>query len=176
MATINTTTIDAGIDEVPMIRPRKLRTTRPKPEIVVSALLTSNRVEDVAVMLNTSKRTIYRYLADKEFQALFDAAKARLLDEAIIKLRTESSRAVDVLVEIAQDKYCSPPARVAAARSIVQFAIEAGQIEDLEKKLHDLEAKTIDAVVAESGKQPESDNHQWNDHQEWKANGKVWQG
>jgi AcrR family transcriptional regulator len=125
-------------------RPRNGRTNS---ELVLAALLSARRVEDVAESLNTSKRTIYRYLADKNFQQMFETAKARLLDEAILKLRNEATRAVDVLVEVAQDKYANSAARVAAARSIIQFAVETGQVQELERKVQEMAAITIDAVA-----------------------------
>ena len=148
--------------------------SRHKTEIVLAALLTTARIEDIAASTGVPRRTIYRYLNDEDYKKLFAEAKMRILDGAILKLRNYAGDAVDTLYKIMNDQFAPYAARVSAARSILEFAVETGQVEDLERKLHELEAKTIDAVVAESSKALESDNHQWNDQQEWKATGKVW--
>lgn len=67
----------------------------------------------------------------------------RLLDAAILKLRNGSSDAVDTLIEILKDACAPHAARVAAARSVIQLAIEAEQVQDVEKRLHQLEQRTI---------------------------------
>jgi hypothetical protein len=152
----------------------KLRT-----EIVLAHLLTSTSVEEISSCTGISQRTIYRCLADAEFKKLFTEAKARILDSAILKLRNYAGDAVDTLYAIMKDQYAPYAARVSAARSIIEFAVETGQVQDLEAKLRDLEARTLDAVVAESGRQLEDgnhDNHNWNHQQEWKANGRDWHG
>lgn len=114
---------------------------------MLAHLLTSTSVEEISNNTGISPRTIYRCLADEEFKRMFAEAKARLLDGAVLKLRNEASRAVDVLVEVAQDRYANPGARVTAARAIVQLAIGAGQLEELEAKVKELEVKTIDGIV-----------------------------
>jgi hypothetical protein len=115
-------------------------------ELAISALLTSGSITEASQKTGLSERTIYRYLRNPEFQSMFKQAKMRLLDGAISKLRTEASGAVDVLAAIAHDRNASDTARVAAARSILQFAVEYGQTADIEERLQELEAKTIDAV------------------------------
>jgi hypothetical protein len=150
--------------------------SRHKTEIVLAALLTTARIEDIAANTGIPRRTIYRYLNDEDFKRSFNEAKMRILDGAIVKLRNYAGEAVDTLYAIMKDQYAPYAARVASARSIIEFAVETGQVQDLEAKLHELEGRTIEAFI-ESGKQLESDNHdnhQWTSGQEWKATGKVW--
>jgi hypothetical protein len=134
-------------------------------------------MQEVSKITGIPSRTICRYINDEEFKRMFAAAKMRILDGAILKLRNYAGDAVDTLYKIMNDQYAPYAARVASARSIIEFAVETGQVEELERKLRDLEARTLDAVVVESAKQLESDtsdNHRWTEGQEWKSTGKVW--
>jgi hypothetical protein len=120
---------------------------RNKGEMVIAALLTSASVPDVAASVGCSVRTIYRYLGDESFKRMYAEAKARLLDEAILKLRNASGQAVDTLIEVCRDQYAPVPCRVAAARSIVQLAIQAGQMEELEQRLQLVEMNSIEGIA-----------------------------
>lgn len=100
-------------------------------------------MQEAARRVGVSERTIHRYLTDEQFQLVFKEAKMRLLDAAILKLRNGSSDAVDTLIEILKDACAPHAARVAAARSVIQLAIEAEQVQDVEKRLHQLEQRTI---------------------------------
>ena len=148
--------------------------SRNKGEVVLAALLTTPNIDDVVKSTGIPRRTVFRYLNDEDFKRIFNESKMRILDGAILKLRNYAGDAVDTLYKIMNDQFAPYAVRVSAARSILEFAVETGQVEDLERKLRELEGRTIDAVVAEASKQPESDNHQWNGQQEWKSNGKVW--
>ena len=116
-------------------------------EAAIQALLVQPTIELAAEASGISRTTLYRFLAQEDFQRLYKQAKSRVLDETIQGLRNASMRAVGVLVEVSNDLNATASARVSAARSIIDLALRAKQIEDIEEKLLELESgNTIEGV------------------------------
>jgi hypothetical protein len=113
-------------------------------EAAIQALLVQPTIELAAEASGISRTTLYRFLAQEEFQRLYKQAKSRVLDETINRLRNASLEAVEVLVEVSNDVSATSSARVSAARSIIDLALRAKQIEDIEERLQELEANTIE--------------------------------
>lgn len=123
----------------------------------IQALLTQPTIELAARTSGISPTTLYRYMQLEEFQAAYKDAKQRMLDGAINKLRNASSGAVDVLEAIAHDLASPQSSRVAAAKAILQLAIEAGAIEDLNERLSELESRTAPTIDAAIGERPDEE-------------------
>ena len=109
-------------------------------ELAIQGLLLQPTIELAAEYSGVSKATLYRFLAQEDFQRLYKDAKQKLLETAVNKLGTACAGAVDVLVAIAHDLASPQSSRVAAARSILQLAISAGAIAQLEERLALLES------------------------------------
>ncbi|GGG71985.1 hypothetical protein [Edaphobacter dinghuensis] len=118
----------------------------------VEALLLTTTSRDAAKAAGISETTLYRYLNDGSFRAMYNEAKRRMLDGTINKLRLASSGAVDVLEAIAHDPASPQSARVAAAKTLLEMAVRCGAIEEIEQRLLELEAsnaKVIEGVRSE---------------------------
>jgi len=109
-------------------------------ELAIQGLLLQPTIELAAEYSGVSKATLYRFLAQEDFQRLYKEAKQKLLEAAVNKLGAASAGAVDVLVLIAHDAASPQACRVSAARAILQLAISAGAIADLETRLALLES------------------------------------
>lgn len=62
------------------------------------------------------------------------------------RLQAAASGAVATLLEIAEDPSQQGAARVGAARTILDFAVKAAEVEDLSARVEEFEAKLGDAA------------------------------
>jgi AcrR family transcriptional regulator len=113
-------------------------------QAAIQGLLLHPTNSEAAKAAGISEGTLYRYLNDDGFKALYNEAKRRMLDGTINKLRLASSGAVDVLIAIAHDPASPQSARVAASKVLLETAIRAGAIEEIEERLAAMEAMTIE--------------------------------
>jgi hypothetical protein len=63
------------------------------------------------------------------------------MKQAIGKMQACISRAVDILMLVAEDTEAPASARVSAARSIIDQALKSAEMEDLVKRVEQLEKK-----------------------------------
>ena len=59
--------------------------------------------------------------------------------QAVSRLQQKSSNAVNVLNEIAEDKEAPASSRVSAAKTIIEMALKAVELEDIVKRIEQLE-------------------------------------
>jgi len=110
-----------------------------KQERAITALLTEPTVRDAARAASCSERSLFRFLADPDFQEAYRAARHRVVEVAIGRLQQAGSEAVDTLRDIMQGQGHPASARVTAARSILEFALRGVEAEDLSSRLAALE-------------------------------------
>ena len=108
-------------------------------EQAVIAVLTAPTISDAAQSLNVSESTLYRWLAYDDFLEALRAARQEATKQAFAKLQRGTSRMVDVLFSIAEDKMASPAARVSAARSVLETVIKVTEDEEIITRLKRLE-------------------------------------
>src|ERR687885_1177622 len=112
----------------------------PKQDALIAALLTSPTIQDAAKAVGVSETTAHRWLrTDEAFTAAYLKARRAAVGQAIARLQQLSSGAVAVLGQVAADKQAPASARVAAASKILDTAIKAVELEDLEARIAALE-------------------------------------
>ena len=84
---------------------------------------------------------MFRYLQDKEFRQQYHEAKKARLDAALADLQKASSEAVSTLREVMGDRESGASSRVQAARAVLGFGIQTGQVEDLMSRLEAVEER-----------------------------------
>jgi hypothetical protein len=114
----------------------------PKQIKAIEALLICDNIEASAKKVNIAKSTLYRWLKNEMFQSEFRKAKFRLLSDAITALQRASTTAVNVLCEVMNSKETPAGTRVNASRIVLEQAIRCTELEDLEKRIADLEEVT----------------------------------
>jgi hypothetical protein len=115
-------------------------TLTPRAERVIGALLVEQTLEQAALKTGVSARTIYRWLAeDEEFQRAYRLAKRRVVEQAQVQLQKATGQAVKTLLEVMLDPIAQPSSKVAAARTVLEYAIKAVEIDDLEARIEALE-------------------------------------
>lgn len=109
-----------------------------KQQKAITALMSSSTIGAAAAAVGVNERTIYTWLADTAFSAAYRAARREATQQAIARLQQVSSPAAERLEYLLT---CGKPAiELGAARSILEFAIKAVELEDLQQRLTALEA------------------------------------
>ena len=115
------------------------RTLTAKQEKAITALLAQPTIEAAATAVGVNPATIYRWLAEPTFEAAYRAARREAVGQAIARLQQVSTHAVTVLVSVMANTSTPPATRVAAAKTVLETAIKAVELEDLAARLDALE-------------------------------------
>src|SRR5690242_20575552 len=103
-----------------------------KAENLIVCLLREPTIERAAKAAGYSTRHTYRLLGEPEFKAAYAAARRDAIDQATARLQSAAGAAVSVLLMIAADKAASAGARVSAAKTILDAAYRACELQDVE--------------------------------------------
>ena len=112
-----------------------------KQSKAIDALVSCDTVEGACKVAGVSKSTIYRYMKDPAFDKELKAAKRQLVNRAILRLQQTTGDAARALAEICRDKDAPASSRVTAAKAILDGALKAVEIEDIEQRITTLELK-----------------------------------
>ncbi len=112
----------------------------PKKEKAIAALLSESSVTAAAKKAGIAERTLYGWLHDDAFSEAYRQARREVVGQAVARLQQLSSAAVYVLAQLMADKATPASVRMHAARSIIDFAIRAVELEDLQQRVEALEA------------------------------------
>src|SRR5262245_55649012 len=96
-----------------------------KQERALSALLTEPSVEAAAHKAGVNARSLYRWLNDPRFGAVYRAARRHAVQQASAQLQRASSDAVATLRSVMNDLTAPAPARVNAAKAVLEMAVKA---------------------------------------------------
>jgi transposase-like protein len=110
-----------------------------KKDVAIMALLTEPTIAAAAKKTGVAEATLFRWLRLHEFQESYKEAKRQAVGAAIACLQRASSDAVAALQEITNDKEAPATSRVSAARSILELAVRAIELEDVLLRLERLE-------------------------------------
>ena len=108
-----------------------------KQHKAIAALMSSPTIGAAAQVVGVNERTLYTWLEDDTFSAAYRAARREAVGQAIARLQQISSPAVDRLEQL---MVCGKPAiELGAARTILEMAVKAVELEDLAARLAALE-------------------------------------
>jgi len=110
-----------------------------KKDAAIVALVTEPTIADAAKKAGISHATLHRWLQIKDFKDAYREAKREAVSAAISRLQQTATEAVDALRDVMNDTVSPASARVSAARSILEIAIKAVELEDFERRLEALE-------------------------------------
>jgi len=108
-------------------------------EKLIAALLSQSSIGAAARATGVGEVTVHRWLRDEGFQRAYRAARSEVVRQVIGQMQRDSSRAAHVLMVIAEDGDAPASARVSAARSILDIAVKAIEIDDLTNRVEALE-------------------------------------
>jgi hypothetical protein len=117
-------------------------------------LLPEPTVERAAAAARLPHTTAYRLLKRPDFKAAYREAKRENVAQALARLQAVGGKAVDALVEVMEDGAAPSSARVAAARTALELALRASELEDMTERLAAIEerlASVGEAAAAKNG-------------------------
>lgn len=94
-----------------------------RQEQVIQALLTGVSVQEAAKNLHVGRTTIYRWLKNPAFRAVYHAAQDRSQAWAANQLQRLTVKAIHVLERILDDDETPIPVKIEAARAVLNFAL-----------------------------------------------------
>jgi hypothetical protein len=112
-----------------------------KQEQGISALILQPTLADAAIAIGVDERTLRRWLREHtSFQAAYREARREVVQQAIVQVQRATSEAVETLRTVMQDVAAPASARVSAAKTVLETAVRAVELEDLEVRIAALEA------------------------------------
>jgi hypothetical protein len=110
-----------------------------KKQHALEALLVGGSDQQAADTSGVTRITVTRWrTSDSTFIAALASARTELLKRMTARLHAATSLAVKALEEVAKDTR-NPSARVTAARVILEFSQRAIELQEIEKRLEELE-------------------------------------
>ena len=102
-------------------------------------MLEGGTIAEAASKSGITARTLQRWLVEPEFCSEYSAAKSRLLESTINKLRSIGLDGVEALRRVAVDKDAPAGAVVSAGRGILEVLLRAVEVQDFGARLTELE-------------------------------------
>ena len=109
------------------------------PELILSALMTSETRQAAAVKAGISDRTLRAYLADPSFLAQYQRQRTKLLSDATHQLQSNLQTTIKTLMSIIKSKSSSDKAKISASRLILEYGLRFTEITDILSRMDDLE-------------------------------------
>lgn len=109
-------------------------------ERVAQLLVTKGTIREIALEVGLGEDTIYRWKREPEFQQMMAAHRRELMSATIDRLVSTSLDAVEILHSIAKTPMAEDGNKVSASRSLLQYAVQAGAVADIEERLRAMEA------------------------------------
>lgn len=111
-----------------------------RAEQAIIALLTTSTITGAAQKAGIGQNTMFRWLREDElFQAEYRKARRQVVEQALAQVQQATGKAVETLLSVMDDPLALPSSRVAAARTILETAVRAVELGDLETRIQVLE-------------------------------------
>ena len=110
-----------------------------KQDALLGALLVQPSIADAASAVGIGRDTAYRWMRTPQFQQRYADAKREALAETISYLQRSMWKAVVALNAILDNPDSTQTAKVAAARSLLEFGLRATELEQVVERLERLE-------------------------------------
>ena len=116
-----------------------MRATSARQERMIVALLEHSTQEKAASALGISTVTLWRSMQKPEFAEAYRKARREAFSQSVARLQYASNAAVGTLLRILTDREAPAASRVRAADVVLQTAVRAMEIEDIEARVTELE-------------------------------------
>lgn len=114
-------------------------TLQPKQLKAITALLTHPTIRDAAKECNISEPTLWRWLREAAFQTAYRQARRQLVEQAMGELQAACTEAAATL---RRNLTCGMAnVEVSAAKTILDQAVKAVELADMEARLEELERR-----------------------------------
>ncbi len=110
-----------------------------KKEDAIIALLTQRNVEEAARSIGIATQTLVRWMKVPEFDSAYRDARRSAFAQSVARLQQASSAAVTTLLKLAVNPNAPAAVKARAAYSILTLATKAIELDDVEKRVAELE-------------------------------------
>jgi len=110
-----------------------------KKEEAVAALLSHRNLEEAARATGVVPNTLLRWMKEPEFDAAYREARRAAFGQAVARLQQGASAAATTLLKTMIEPNTPASVRVRAAECVLNHAMKAIEIEDIEARLSELE-------------------------------------
>jgi len=108
-------------------------------EAAIQALIGNPNVKEAAQTCGVSERTMHRWLKEPGFSRQLEEAQRGVTNSLMRSVISRAERAAETLDSIMANSKASAHARVAAARTLLEFSFKAVELGDIMKRLEALE-------------------------------------
>ncbi|WP_230877191.1 hypothetical protein [Paenibacillus macerans] len=115
-----------------------------KKELAALALITERTIGEAAGKAGIGEATLWRWMQEDGFQELWREMKRQAVGRAISKIQQSATMAVETLEDVMGNRKAPAMARVMAAKTVLDTALKAVEIEDLTARLEALERSAND--------------------------------
>jgi hypothetical protein len=111
---------------------------RKRDEAILN-LLSHPTVEAAAEATGVGRTTLLRWLKEQDFQDDYEKARRKIVQQATAQLRGIMGLAIKTLQDVMLDSEAPSSAKVCAAKAVIDGALRATELEDLDGRLQSLE-------------------------------------
>lgn len=111
----------------------------PKQNKALQALLTQPNKKAAAEVAGITPRTMTSYLSDPNFQREYKKAFGQLVQDATRHAQQSLTPAISALRDIVEDENETSSARIAAARSLLEYGLRLTEFSDILAELETVE-------------------------------------
>ena len=111
----------------------------PNQNKALAALLTCKSRTEAARACGLSTKTLQGYEKLPEFAEALERGRREALADAAHRMAAGYSGTIDALQTIVQDDAAADPARVAAARALLEYGLKFAELTDVNRRLDKLE-------------------------------------
>lgn len=114
-----------------------------RQELAITALLQYGAVSKAATACGVPESTLWRWMQQKDFSSAYRVARRTLMERSTAILQQASMMAAAKFVQLMQDPEIPPYVQLAAARSVLEFARQGQEIEDIQERIAVLEENLL---------------------------------
>lgn len=114
-----------------------------KQEQAIVALIAQPSIPAAANVAGVGDATLWRWLQRPDFVRAYRDARRQVVEQALGEVQSATGEAVRTLRAVMSDASAPPASRVAAARAVLDTALRAVELMDLETRITDLETAAM---------------------------------
>lgn len=111
----------------------------PKQDKALLALMSETTIGRAATKGGIGERQLHRWLDEPAFAREYARLRREATQHAVARLQNVAGHAAAVLVALFADASIPPPVRLAAAKTVLEFALKSVELDDLNMRLTALE-------------------------------------
>lgn len=109
----------------------------------IAALVSHSTVRQAAVASGIPERTLWRLLERPDFSERLEQEKEKLISTASDSLKGKLNAATTALADVMESEATPPQAKIAAAKTILEYALRYVETADILHRLDQLERQTM---------------------------------